>query len=173
MDGFTLLAVLGGLLIVAGVFTRKIWQVTVRPFYRNPDAIEPSSAGFAVRALFMIAAGVIFLGVGISQGKSEKEADHCSDITDEVGEPTSLDDAEDAIRRATSSEEYSVESEESTDEHTVAGMDNQTTITTTKWTVSANGKPIARFTWSETDSDSGYSQEDFRATPCSRVDRPD
>ena len=180
MDGFTILAVFGGVLIVAAIFTRKIWQITVGLFYKNPDAVEPSTAGYAARAMTMIIGGVIFLVLGISNStvdgdESEGRAELCSEVTDAVGHPSSLEDARDAINRATSSEQYSVESETTTDDQYVSFPDDEVKVTTkeTEWIVSSGGQPVAKFTWDDVESDTAYSDEGFRALPCDRLESLD
>lgn len=106
-----MLALLGLLLILSSSFVRGIWRVRVRPFYRKPDAIEPSSLGFRVRSAALLGTGLVALafsivqivaitdeGVGSTAGPDAGE--RCSDLAAQVGHPPSLSKAEDAISDA-------------------------------------------------------------------------
>ncbi|HLR28356.1 MAG TPA: hypothetical protein VK086_06655, partial [Ruania sp.] len=71
--------------------------------------------------------------------------------------------------------QYSVESETTTDDQYVSFPDDEVKVTTkeTEWIVSSGGQPVAKFTWDDIESDTTYSDEDFRALPCDRLESLD
>lgn len=160
---FVLLTIAGVLLLAAGFFVRPIWRVTVRPFYRNPDAIEPSELGFRMRSGVIIVTGIIVMVVSIVEinlimadqpTPKERTAESCGDIVDNVGHPTSSSEAAKAVKRAAADAGYRVDSDETSEDESldVAGEEHSITITTTTWSVTDDEQEIVQFQWTESET---------------------
>ncbi|MDO9399001.1 MAG: hypothetical protein Q7T71_20840 [Herbiconiux sp.] len=169
------LIVVGALLVLVGVLLKPVWRVAVRPFYRQPDAQEPSRLGWAVRSGGMILAGgaVIVASASIlsqssvaEPGPSTAARAGCDALIDEVGSPTSLPAAEEAVAGAARSGGYELERDERSSDSVVElpGGDSTVTVDVVTWTVSDGPDAVAAFTWTSSGSVPGR----FSAT-CDRT----
>ena len=168
------LIVVGVLLMIGGLFLKPLWRVAVRPFYRHPEAQEPSRLGWGARSAVMIVAGaiVIVASAGMLIGTaptqptpSEVASRSCADLVDEVGSPSSSAAADEAITAAAEGAGFAVEREESSSDSVaeLPGGDQTITVSVTTWTVRSPDAAIATFTWTSADSVPGR----FTAAPCS------
>jgi hypothetical protein len=115
------LIVVGALLVLGGLFLKSLWRIAVRPFYRQPDAQEPSKLGWGVRSGVMILAGALVI-VGsaslLSQtapaqpSPSAIARQNCDALVDQVGFPSGLATAEKAVTDAAVAAGYEVERED-------------------------------------------------------------
>lgn len=153
-----LLTVLSALVLLAGIFYRSLWWSLAGKFYRNPEAIAPSDAGFTLRSAVLVIIGIIMLIVCITQltpnadatssGDTQKQ---CRELEKEVGTPSSLDSAQREIRDATSEKDFEVKKTESSKKESldVPKGGETMTIETTTWTVRDQGEEVTKFTWTE------------------------
>lgn len=156
----------GVLLILGGVLLKPIWSVAVRPFYRNPEAQEPSKLGWGVRSGIMIVAGIIVVvgGIGfLGQADdaepmpSEAASDRCEAFVDQIERPVSSAATDEAVTSAADEAGYEVERKERSEDSIadLPGGEVTITVTTTTWTVRDGGDTVATFTWTETDNVQG------------------
>jgi hypothetical protein len=157
------LIVVGALLVLGGVLLKPIWRVAVRPFYRQPDAQEPSRLGWAVRSGFMIVAGAVVIvasGSILTQSlpappepSAVVRAD-CDSLIDEVGSPSSRAAVEDAVTDAAEAAGYDVERQEKSTDSSVElpGGDTTVTVDVATWTVTDGSDEVATFTWTTSGS---------------------
>jgi hypothetical protein len=152
------LIVVGALLVLGGVLLKPIWRAAVRPFFRQPDAQEPSRLGWAVRSGFMIVVGaVVIVGSGIILSQSlpaqpepsaVARAD-CDSLVDEVGSPSSRGAVDEAVTDAAGAAGYDVGLTEKSTDSSIELPSGDTTITVdvATWTVSDGPDEVATFTW--------------------------
>lgn len=149
-------------MLLVGVFYRPLWWFFARKFYRNPEAIAPSGAGFALRITMLVIVGVIitvfsaYQLVSFAEDEEEKEAsqtsaEQCRELESQVGNPISLDEADETIRDAASEKGYEVNSREKSEDEELElpSGDSSVTTETTMWTVLDDGEEIIQFTWIE------------------------
>jgi hypothetical protein len=166
------LIVVGVLLVLGGVFLKPLWRVAVRPFYRHPEAQEPSKLGWGARSGFMIIAGLIVIAGSASllgstsqaPAPSETSSRSCSELVDQVGSPSTSAEVDEAVREAADQAGYSVERDESSSDSVaeLPGGDETITVSVTTWTVLTGSDTVATFTWTTADSVPGR----FSAGPC-------
>jgi hypothetical protein len=157
------LIVVGALLVVGGVLLKPLWRVAVRPFYRHPDALEPSRLGWGVRSGIMIVAGVaVVIGSAsiLSQAHpadtdpSDVARADCDSLVDEVGSPSTTDTADTAVRDAAQAAGFDVERDDTSSESVVELPSGDTTVTVdvVTWTVTDGPDDVATFTWTTSGS---------------------
>jgi hypothetical protein len=157
------LIVAGALLVLGGVLLKPIWRVAVRPFYRHPDAQQPSTLGWAVRSGAMIVAGVAVIAASasiLSQAQptqpspSEDARADCESLIDEVGSPSTTDAAESAVTDAAGAAGYEVGREDTSSDSVVElpGGDTTVTVDVVTWTVTDGSDTVATFTWTTSGS---------------------
>lgn len=153
----------GALLILGGAFLKPIWRATVRPFYRHPEAQEPSRLGWGVRSVGMILTGtVVIVGAAslVGQGHrvqpSSTAVAHatCVALLDQVGSPSTSARAEKAVTDAAHAVGYDVNREESSSDSDVELPNGESTVTVdvVTWTVTDGAADVATFTWASSGS---------------------
>lgn len=157
------LIVVGALLVLGGLFLKPLWRVAVRPFYRHPDAQEPSKLGWGVRSGVMILAGAVVIVGSASLWSQSAPAqpspsaiarENCDALVDQVGSPSGLTAAENAVKDAADAAGYEVEREDKSSDSVAELPSGDTTITVdvTTWTVVDASDTVATFTWTSSGS---------------------
>lgn len=167
--------VVGALLVAGGIFIKPIGHAAIRLSYRRPDAQEPSSLSWGLRAVFMIVGGLVIIGISISQlsalaadvpTQTEVKSDRCDDFVDQVGLPNSPNEVEDAVTEAAGAAGYQVERSVTLTDETITIPSGEQTITikVSTWTVNDGGDVVSTFTWTESDVNQGQGR--FSAGDC-------
>jgi hypothetical protein len=157
------LIVVGVLLVVGGVLLKPIWRVAVRPFYRRPDAQEPSRFGWGVRSGVMILTGAVVIVASASLLGQVQLAQpdptavaraNCASLLDEVGSPSTAATAEAAVIDAAEAAGYDVERKDTSSDSVVELPSGDTTITVdvVTWTMTDGSDTVATFTHTSSDS---------------------
>ena len=167
--------VVGALLVAGGIFIKPIGRAAIRLFYRRPDAQEPSNLSWGLRSVFMIVAGLVVIGVSVSQlaaiagdvpTPAEVESDRCEDLVDQMGSPNSAKEVEEAVAEAAAVAGYQVERSDSTTDEivTIPSGEETVTILVSTWTVKDGVDVVSTFTWTESDVNQGQGR--FSAGDC-------
>ncbi|WP_291053939.1 hypothetical protein [Herbiconiux sp.] len=170
------LIVVGVLLVLGGLFLKPLWRVAVRPFYRQPDAQEPSKLGWGVRSGGMVLAGAVVIVASatlLSQtapaqpSASAIARETCATLVDQVGSPSGLTAAEKAVTDAADAAGYEVKREDTSSDSVAELPSGDTTITVdvTTWTVVDGSDTVATFTWTTSGSVPGRFTGSCSKTP--------